>query len=150
MSKDDRVAFEDLPDEIKRILSASTQFRMLHDELGARTKQAMDRLATAARSLLIAHGAAIIASLQIISQNQSSRLTNVNFFCAIFCYGFILSMVANFFAYYVLDEVNSRHWEEKKIGDFRAYLWLTAGPTVISFCILVISVAKIGHDVYRW
>lgn len=150
MSENDTVPVEAMDDEIKKILLRPESFKAAYEEIASKTRGSIERLASASRALLIAHGAAVVASLQIISQNQNTKLTSVNVFCAVFCYGFILSMFSNFFAYYALEEVNTRHWENKKGDAFRTYLWLTAGPMIISFVLLFMAVIEIGHDLYRW
>ncbi|AZO54847.1 MULTISPECIES: hypothetical protein [unclassified Mesorhizobium] len=150
MSEDDTVPIEEMDDEIKKILLRPEAFKVAYEEIASKTRGSIERLASASRALLIAHGAAVVASLQIISQNQNAKLANANVFCAVFCYGFILSMFSNFFSYYALEEVNTRHWEKKTEGAFRTYLWLTAGPMIISFVLLFVAVVAIGHDLYRW
>ncbi|MER9405931.1 O-antigen ligase family protein [Mesorhizobium caraganae] len=144
MSDEEQVPFNEFPEEAKRILTSTENFRLIVNEIQTRTKEKTEYLVSGSRALLVAHGAGLVTGVQILSQNSNDNITGIGKICAIFCVGFLCAMTANFFAFYALEEASARYWEKEENNSFRTYLWCAGLPLVASIVILFMTVMHIG------
>lgn len=140
--------FASLPDEVRRSLNVRSVYRGAIDEMKSSINEAMDFITGAARSLLVAHGAGLITSVQLLVSDHPEKLGKVPMFGAAFALGFLLAAAASFFLYYARIELTPTY-PERESNSFRVYLALTAAPLGASLIVLIASVGLIGLQLYK-
>ncbi|MER9473547.1 hypothetical protein [Mesorhizobium sp. M0520] len=140
--------FAELPEEVRRSIGVSEAYRVAIETMLSELHGTLDFLSSSARSLLVAHGAGLLTTVQLIVSDHAEKLGKVPLFGAVFSLGFLLAVSASFFSYYARDAA-SLNQKDRSGPRFVVYLYLTAIPLGLSFLILFLTVALIGWQLYK-
>jgi Na+/proline symporter len=140
-----------MDDELQKLLGASDKAKAAFAEMSSRAQEALEPFLNGCKSLLIANGAAALVSTQLLNDAKEPLQQNVAFCAGLFCFGFLAAAIGSFFGAYAQQHTRARFWERKGSNrEFASYLYLMGIPLVISFCILVLTVAWIGITLLQW
>ena len=131
-----------------RYLKRSPETAALISEMRGRLAEMIEPYTTGARSLLVAHGAAIFASLQYLADAKDDTVRMASFYAGAFCVGFCLAALGTFASLYAKQYMLSYSWERNQSCGLKE-LYICGMLLIVSLAILIFSVAAIGMVLIR-
>lgn len=133
----------------RQYLNRSPEERALVAEMRARLAEILEPYISGSRSLLIAHGAAVLASLQFLSSELDHPMQDkVQLLASVFCMGFCLAAVGAFAGLVAKQSYLSHQWETP-FSAGKLELTVCAILLGLSLLLLVLAVGATGFELWQ-